>query len=102
MQDVAIRWNSQYDMLFRFVELKSAIQWWIDRESAAYEVLLLNEMKWNQVKFLLQFLKSIKKITIYISQTKSVLVHKIESIYNQLFNHLESQKKQTRKINRAL
>ena len=77
MQDVLIRWNNQYDMLFRFLNMKFAITWWIQRESLTYETLKLNDTKWNQMKYLLQFLKFIKNVTNYLSQIKIITVHKM-------------------------
>ena len=89
-------------MLLRFLIMKSAINWWIQRKNIVYETLKLNDAEWNQMKYLLQFLKFIKNVTNYLSQIKTMTIHKTWSIYDELFNHLKNQKKQTRKIHRAL
>jgi hypothetical protein len=96
--DVTTRWNSQYNMLIKFQDLRSTIQWWLSRENAAYSIFFFQEMKWTQVKYLIQLLKLIKNVINYLSQIKTITIHKIWKIYDNLFNHLKNQKKEARKI----
>jgi hypothetical protein len=96
--DVTTRWNSQYDILIKFQDLKLTIQWWLFKKKTVYSILFLQKMKWIQVKYLIQFLKFIKDVINYLSQIKTITIHKIWEIYNNLFNHLKNQKKETRKI----
>jgi hypothetical protein len=96
--DVTTRWNSQYDMLIRFQDLRSTIQWWLFKEKTAYSILFFQEMKWTQIKYLIQFLKFIKNVIYYLSQIKTITIHKIWETYDNLFNHLKNKKKEARKI----
>jgi hypothetical protein len=100
--NVTIKWNNQYDMLIQFQDLRLTIQWWLFRKNDAYSILFFQEMKWTQVKYLIQLLKSIKNVINYLSQIKTVTIHKIWEIYDNLFNHLKNQKKKIRKISRSL
>jgi hypothetical protein len=100
--DVTTRWNNQYNMLIRFQDLRLTIQWWLFKEKAAYSILSFQEMKWIQVKYLIQFLKFIKDVINYLSQIKIITIHKIWKIYDNLFNHLKNKKKEARKIFKSL
>ena len=64
-------------MLLQILIMKSAIDWWIQRKNIIYEILKLNDVEWNQIKYLLQFLKFIKNVINYLSQMKTMTIHKI-------------------------
>ena len=80
--------------------MKFAINWWIQKKYQFYEIFEFFDMKWNQIKYLFQFLKFIKNVINHLFRIKNVIFHKTWNVYDDLFNHLKNQKKQTRKIHK--
>ena len=51
---------------------------------------ILSSDKWQQVKYLLWITQPFFRFTTLLSKTKYVSIHLVFSIYNKLFNHLET------------
>ena len=101
--DVPTRWNSQYDMLIRFSNLKEAVTYWFSTAQAEkYRSFQLNTLEWQQVKYLIRLLKPIKVITDHVQKTKTTTVHQTFMLYDKFFNHLEGQEKEAKSISPGL
>jgi hypothetical protein len=57
IQDVKTRWNNIYYMLKRVFLLRNVIQIWLDDQSRM-QVFKIKNVKWNQISFILDMLKS--------------------------------------------
>ena len=100
--DVSTRWNSCYDMLLRFKELDTFINWWIENVSDQFRGLRLKSQEWHQVTYLIQLFRAFKVIIDFVSRFKIIIIHRIWGAYDNLFNHLESQQTEAEKIDRHL
>ncbi|KAJ3965321.1 hypothetical protein EV361DRAFT_777630, partial [Lentinula raphanica] len=56
-RDVATRWNSTYDMLAAFLEMKDPVSQFLDRSSHGLTEFLLDDEEWEAIKGLVSVLK---------------------------------------------
>ncbi|KAF9059080.1 hypothetical protein BDP27DRAFT_1166918, partial [Rhodocollybia butyracea] len=56
-RDVATRWNSTYDMLAAFLEMKGPISEFLDRSSNGMSEYILEEEEWDVIEGLVSALK---------------------------------------------
>lgn len=55
-----------------------------------HDHLMLDQEEWRQIEYLLWITQPFFKFTTALSQTKDVTFHVVFSIYNKLFDHLET------------
>lgn len=89
--DVSTCWNSQYDMLACYRELRTAVEWFLNHQKEAYRSLMLRSTEWIQVKSLLQLLEPLNNSTKSMMISKTATIHKVWQAYHGLFEHLEAQ-----------
>jgi hypothetical protein len=58
--------------------------------------LQLNADEWQQIEYLICITQPFYQYTTALSKTKGVTIHMVFSIYNRLFEHLESRQRQLR------
>ena len=75
--DVSTKWNSSYDMLLRFKELNTAINWWIENVSNKFADFRLKVQKWHQVRYLIQLFRTFKIIIDFVFRFKIIFIHRI-------------------------
>ncbi|KAJ3834418.1 hypothetical protein F5878DRAFT_518082, partial [Lentinula raphanica] len=56
-RDVATRWNSTYDMMAAFLEMKTEVSEFLDRSSNRLSDFVLSEDEWEAIKDLVSILK---------------------------------------------
>ncbi len=86
-QDVKIKWNSTCHMLIRALILKKTLQRYHEKHEAEY--LRLFDMKWSQMKYLIDLIKLFCVFIKRIDQFKSFTIHQVFEIYDKLFDHLD-------------
>ena len=92
IQDVKIRWESTWIMLFRAYTMKNVIKLWLKQDSSNLRVLDLNRMKWEQMRYIVDLLKLFQKVIEHLSEVMKSSIHKVWKIYNDMHAHLETQK----------
>ncbi len=85
-QDVKTRWDSTCHMLIRALSLKKTLQRYHDKHEAKY--LRVFDMKWSQMKYLIDLIKLFCVFIKRIDQFKSFTIHQVFEIYDKLFDHL--------------
>jgi hypothetical protein len=75
-------------MLKRIFLLRDVIQIWFDDQSRM-QMLKIKNVKWNQINFILDMLKSFQKITKTLRSSNQFSIHKIWIVYNALHQHLK-------------
>jgi hypothetical protein len=88
IQNVKIKWNNIYYMLKKVFLLRDVIQIWLDDQSCM-QVLKIKNMKWNQISFILDMLKSFQEITKILESSNQSSIHKAWIVYNALHQHLK-------------
>jgi vacuolar-type H+-ATPase subunit D/Vma8 len=88
IQNVKTRWNSIYYMLKRVFFLRDVIQIWLDDQSRM-QMLKIKNVKWDQISFILDMLKSFQKITKTLRSSNQLLIHKAWIVYNAFHQHLK-------------
>jgi ribosomal protein S15P/S13E len=63
----------------------------------SYIQFKLDQEEWRQVEYLLLITKPFFDFTNVLSKTRDVIVHNVFSIYNRLFNHLDSAEKKLKR-----
>jgi hypothetical protein len=99
IQDVKTRWNSTFEMLTRALRLQSYIEQWIALSTTEekYAELWLSKGEWAQVQEAIVFLKPLSDYTHAISTGQHATIHNAFFIYNDIFDHMEKQRKRIRK-----
>jgi hypothetical protein len=85
-QNVKTRWDSTCHMLIRAFNLKKMLQRYHDKHEAKY--LKIFDMKWFQMKYLIDLIKLFSVFIKRIDQFKSFTIHQVFEIYDKLFDHL--------------
>lgn len=75
-------------MLRRAKRLQSIFNQFCDKYG--HPQFKLDQTEWRQIDYLLQLTQPFFRFTTALSRTKDVTVHTIFSIYNKLFDHLET------------
>jgi hypothetical protein len=103
LQDVKTRWNSTLIMLVRFVRLEKPIGEWMEHceDSADVNDLALDEDEWTQVKYIIQLTKPFALYGYTLGACSSPTVQHVFSAYNDIFDHLDEEKKRLGKKRRA-
>ncbi|KAJ5902926.1 hypothetical protein N7495_003454 [Penicillium taxi] len=98
IQDVRTRWNSTYQMLQRAKRLQKFLNRYCSECSDTDKkikrqltLLALCDDEWEQVEYLLEITEPFFDFTRHLSQTKKVTTHFVFPLYNQMFQHLETQ-----------
>jgi ribosomal protein S15P/S13E len=92
IQNVKTRWNSIYYMLKKVFLLRNVIQIWLDDQSRM-QMLKIKNVKWDQISFILDMLKSFQKITKTLKSSNQLSIHKAWIVYNALHQHLKRYEK---------
>ena len=87
--DVKTRWNSTLAMLERAYRLKSYTCWWLI-EYPQYQGLFTTDDEWKAVEYVLQVLLPFRYWTLWMSKRKTITLHRVISIYNAMFDHMDS------------
>ena len=100
IQDVRTRWNSTFEMLTRALRLQVCIEQWISLPTTEnkYSELWLSQQEWAQVQEATIFLKPLSDYTHAISTGQHATIHNAFFIYNDIFDHIEKQRKRIRKL----
>ena len=90
IQDICIRWNSIYLMLWRAYQLRDMIDTWVKKflTDAKIQAIWLKKNKWSLVLLVNNMLNSFYELTLIISRIINVDIHLKFQMLNALFNHL--------------
>ena len=100
IQDVKTRWNSTYEMLGRALRLQSYIEQWVALPTTEnkYSELLMSQEEWTHIQEATIFLKPLSDYTQAVSTGQDATIHNAFFIYNDIFDHIEKQRKRMRKL----
>jgi len=100
IQDVKTPWNSTFDMLTQALRLQAYIEQWISLATTErkYGQLWLSQEEWAQVQEATIFLKPLSDYTHAISTGQHATIQKTFFIYNDIFDHIDKQRKHMRKL----
>ena len=90
--DISIRWNSTYDMILRAMRLRIPLRNWLDEEilvDPGLEHLVLSNMDWKKLKYLIILLHLFAEYTSLIGNTRDATINYTWNVYNALFDHLD-------------
>ena len=87
--DVKTRWNSTLAMLERAYRLRPYIRCWL-RQYPQFTSLYTTEEEWKAVEYVLQVLLPFRYWTLWMSKRQSITLHRVITIYNDMFDHMES------------
>ena len=87
MQNVRIRWNSTYDILFRILYLRFQIHVFLYQESnVKLQFLKLFLIEWKYICYLIYVLKLFKTWIMIVFQINIINIIQIWMIFNDIFN----------------
>lgn len=86
--DVKTRWHSTATMVKRALELKSAINEFVD-EREELRKLRLTDSEWAQAEIILSSLRPFWNCALRLMESSSINTHLVYAIYNHLFDHLD-------------
>ncbi|KAJ3833151.1 hypothetical protein F5878DRAFT_547058, partial [Lentinula raphanica] len=66
-RDVATRWNSTFDMMAAFLEMKDIVSEFLDRSSHKLSEFILDDNEWEAIAGLVSVLKILKDATTFFS-----------------------------------
>ncbi|KAE9402459.1 hypothetical protein BT96DRAFT_816515 [Gymnopus androsaceus JB14] len=72
-RDVATRWNSTYDMLAAFLEMRDPVTKFLDRPSNGLAEYLLEDEEWDAIEGLISALKILKDTTTFFSSNVPIV-----------------------------
>jgi hypothetical protein len=87
-----MKWNNICYMLKRIFLLRDVIQIWLEDQSRM-QMLKFKIVKWNQISFILDMLKSFQEITKTLKSSNQSSIHKAWIVYNALHQHLKRYEK---------
>lgn len=87
--DVKTRWNSTLAMLERAYRLKAYTFCWLS-QYPQYQPLFTTDDEWKAVEYVLQVLLPFRYWTLWMSKRRTITLHRVISIYNGIFDHLDS------------
>ncbi len=103
IQDVNTRWNNIFLMMKRVFALKMNVINWLNREFSnfnqkrrtrdIFKKLIMIEIEWKKIKYMMNLLRSFYQWTQEIDQSRDLIIQFAFFVYNNLFDHLENQKK---------
>ena len=90
--DISIWWNSTYDMILRAMRLRIPLRNWLDEEilvDPGLECLMLSNMDWKKLKYLIILLRPFAEYTSLIGNTRDATINHTWNVYNALLDHLD-------------
>jgi hypothetical protein len=87
--DVKTRWNSTLAMLERAYRLRPYTRFWL-QEYPQFSTLWTTEEEWKAIEYVLQVLLLFRYWTLWMSKRKSITLHRVITIYNDMFDHVEN------------
>ncbi|KAE9383909.1 hypothetical protein BT96DRAFT_843140 [Gymnopus androsaceus JB14] len=72
-RDVATQWNSTYNMLAAFLEMKEPVSQFLDHSSNGMAKFLLDNNEWTAIEGLVSALKILKDATTYFSSNAPIV-----------------------------
>ncbi len=103
IQNVNTRWNNTFLMMKRIFALKMNVINWLNREFSnsdqkrrtrdIFKKLMMIEIEWKEVKYMMNFLRSFYQWTQRIDQSRNLIIQLAFTAYNNLFDHFENQKR---------
>jgi hypothetical protein len=103
IQNVNTRWNNTFLMMKRAFALKINVINWLNREffnsdqkrrtRDIFKKLMMIEIEWKEIKYMMNFLRSFYQWTQKIDQSRDFIIQFVFTAYNSFFDHLENQKK---------
>ena len=90
-QNVNTRWNSTCHMLIWAHQLQEILKEYHHKHDET-NYLKIIKLKWKQMKYLIDFIKTFNFFMKFIDKTISSTIHMIFFIYNKLFDHLDKAK----------
>lgn len=88
VNDVKTRWNSTVVMIQRAYRLRSYITQWVLSEPQ-YWPLMITPDEWAMLEYIMTVLEPFQYWTLYMSRRRTVTLHLLVRLYNDMFEHLE-------------
>ena len=95
IQDVRTRWNNTFLTLKRVFILKNILKkWLIHTIILKLQCLRLTTKEWDQVKIIIELLRSFQQITKSLNSSSKSSMHTTWIVYNIMYSHLKNYFKQ--------
>ncbi len=90
IQDIHIRWNFIYLMLWCAYQLRDTINTWVEKFliNAKIQAIWLKKNEWSLVLLINNMLNSFYKLTLIVFKIINVNIHLKFQMFNTFFNHL--------------
>jgi len=94
-----MRWHSTYEMLGRALRLQSYIEQWVALPTTEnkYSKLLMSQEECIHIQEVTIFLKPLSDYMHAVSTGQDAIIQNAFFIYNDIFDHIEKQRKRMRK-----
>ena len=86
--DVKTRWNSTLAMLERAYRLRPYTREWLENYPD-FQPLYTTDDEWHTVEYVLEVLTPFRYWTLWLSKRHTITLHRVISIYNEMFDHME-------------
>jgi hypothetical protein len=87
--DVKTRWNSTLAMVEKAYRLQPYMCLWLV-DYPQFSPLFTTDEEWNAVEYVLQVLCPFRYWTLWMSKRHTITLHRVITIYNDMFDHMES------------
>jgi hypothetical protein len=88
--DVKTRWNSTLELLERAYRLRDFTRKWLKNQNYKdYRPLYTTPDEWVIVKYVMEVLRPFRYWTLWMSKRRTVTLHHVITIYNNIFDHLD-------------
>ncbi len=90
IQDICIRWNFIYLMLWHVYQLRNMIDIWVEKflTDAKIQAIWLKKNEWSLVLLVDNMLNSFYELTLIVSKIININIHLKFQMFDALFNHL--------------
>jgi hypothetical protein len=91
IMDVKTRWNSTLELLERAYRLQEFTREWLKNPKyVEYRPLLTTLDEWTIFKYVMEVLRPFRYWTLWMSKRRTVTLHHVMTVYNDMFDHMDS------------
>jgi len=90
IMDVKTRWNSTLEWLEWAYRLREFTREWLKNlRYIEYQPLVTTQHEWTIVKYVMEVLRPLQYMTLWMSTRYTVTLHHVITLFNDMFNHMD-------------